>query len=185
MAVNVQAAVEAQLLGVNLTGMVAKTTANVDNNEQTTTEFLIMPSALDENEPITVQKVVDEINRTIYKIENNTSEIPDKGIPEKVSAKSIESAMDIVGLKGATLTFMQTFIHYKKVVENGGEAGSETEVSKVMEYAIGIHIKGENPKSDDFKFLQIKEVYINVWDTSNQKVLERMQIWTPEQLEQK
>lgn len=179
MAVNVQAAVEAQLLGVNLTGMVAKTTAKVDEKEQTTTEFLIMPSALDENEPITVQKVVDEINRTIYKIENNTDKIPEGGVPEKVSAESIKSAMGIVGLENATLTFMQTFIHYKKVVENGEDAG------KVMEYAIGIHIKGENPKSDDFKFLQIKEVYINVWDTSNQKVLERMQIWTPEQLEQK
>ena len=123
--------------------------------------------------------MVDEINRTIYKIENNKSDIGAEGVPEKVSAESIESAMDIVGLKGATLTFMQTFIHYKKVVENGEE------VSNVTEYAIGIHIKGENPKSKDFNFLQIKEVYINVWYTSNQKVLERMQIWTPEQLEQK
>lgn len=182
---NVQAAVKAELLGVKLTGMVAKTTAEVDKKEQTTTEFLIMPSALDENEPITVQKVVDEINRTIYKIENNTEEIPAKGVEEKVNAESIESAMDIVGLKGATLTFMQTFIHYKKVVEKSGEA-DPVEVSKVMEYAVGIHIKGKNkPQSDDFKFLEIKEVYINVWDTSNQKVLERMQIWTPEQLEQK
>lgn len=179
MAVNVQAAVEAQLLGVNLTGMVAKTTAEVDSKKQTTTEFLIMPSALDENEPITVQKVVDEINRTIYKIENNTDKIPEGEPPEKVSAKSINDAMEIVGLAEAELTFMQTFIHYKKVVENGEE------VSNVTEYAIGIHIKGKEPHSDDFKFLQIKEVYINVWDTSNQKVLERMQIWTPEQLEQK
>lgn len=185
MAVNVQAAVEAQLLGVNLTGMVARTEAEVENKEQITTEFLIMPSALDENEPITVKKVVDEINRTIYKIENNTNEIPDENVPKKVSEKSINDAMKIVGLEDAELTFMQTFIHYKKVVENDGKAGSETVVSKVTEYAIGIHIKGENPKSDDFKFLQIKEVYINVWDTSNQKVLERMQIWTPEQLEQK
>lgn len=184
MAVNVQAAVEAQLLGVNLTGMVARTTAKVDEKDQKITEFLIMPSTLDENEPITVQKVVDEINRTIYKVENNTSELPDP-VPEKVSAESVENAMDIVGLKGATLTFMQTFIHYKKVVEPATETEPEKELSKVMEYAIGIHIKGENPKSDDFKFLQIKEVYINVWDTQNQKVLERMQIWTPEQLEQK
>lgn len=179
MAVNVQAAVEAQLLGVNLTGMVARTKAEVEKKEQITTEFLIMPSALDENEPITVQEVVDEINRTIYKIEKNTDKLPEGKVPEKVSAKSINDAMEIVGLAEAELTFMQTFIHYKKVVKDGED------VSKVMEYAIGIHIKGENPKSDDFKFLQIKEVYINVWDTSNQKVLERMQIWTPEQLEQK
>lgn len=181
MAVNVQAAVEAQLLGVNLTGMVARTAAVVEGKEQTTTEFLIMPSALDENEPITVQNVVDEINKTIYKIENNTDDT--SGMTEdskKVSEESIKSAMDIVGLGEAQLTFMQTFIHYKKVVGSGG-----AEVSKVMEYAIGIHIRGENPQTDDFKFLQIKEVYINVWDTSNQKVLERMQIWTPEQLEQK
>lgn len=182
MAVNVQAAVEVQLLGVNLTGMVANTT--LDEKKQTTTEFLIMPSALDENEPITVEKVVDEINRTIYKIENNTSKIPE-GDFGKVSVDDIEHAMDIVGLKGAELTFMQTFIHYKKVTEKGEGAEPEKEISKVIEYAIGIHIKGENPKSKDFNFLQIKEVYINVWDTSNQKILERMQIWTPEQLEQK
>lgn len=55
MAVNVQAAVRAQLLGVNLTGMVSKTTATVAGQAQTTTEFLVMPSELDENEPITVE----------------------------------------------------------------------------------------------------------------------------------
>lgn len=184
MAVNVQAAVEVQLLGVNLTGMVAKNTVTVGEKEQTTTEFLVMPSNLNENEPISVQKVVDEINRTIYKVENNTDAEPPEDY-KKVDANSIETAMDVVGLKGATLTFMQTFIHYKKVVEKGGEPQKEEEVSKITEYAIGIHIKGENPHSDDFSFLQIREAYINVWDTANQKVLERMHIWTPEQLEQK
>lgn len=199
MAVNVQAAVEAQVLGVNLTGMVAKTTENVDGKDQTTTEFLIMPSALDENEPIMVKDVVNEINRTIYKIENNTSDIKNikvEDIPKKVKEENIRSAMAVVGLENVELTFMQTFIHYKKVVEKAGEKGAETEVSKIVEYAIGIHIKEkeqeledneskQKPHSADFNFLEIKEVYINVWDTSNQKVLERMQIWTPEQLEQK
>lgn len=179
MAVNVQAAVEAQLLGTNLVGMVSKTSATVDGKNQQTVEFLVMPSSLDENEPITVQKVVDEINRTIYKIENNTSDTPDV-IPEQVSADAVNNAMDLVGLRDAELTFMQTFIHYKKVTE--GE--QQDPVSNIREYAIGIHIKGKkDPSSEDFKFLQIKEAYINVWDTNNQKVLERMQIWTPEQLE--
>lgn len=176
MAVNVQAAVEAQLLGVNLVGMLSKTSTTVDQKTQDTLEFLIMPSSLDENEPITVQKVVDEINRTIYKIENNTSEVPSP-VPEQVSADAVENAMDLVGLKGAQLTFMQTFIHYKKVSEG------DTETSKITEYAIGIHIKGGTPSSEDFKFFEIKEAYINVWNTENQKVLERMKIWTPEQLQ--
>lgn len=200
MAVNVQAAVEAQVLGANLTGMVAKTTKKVDEKDQTTTEFLIMPSALDENEPIMVKDVVNEINRTIYKIENNTSDIKDEDIPKKVKEENIRSAMAVVGLENVELTFMQTFIHYKKVVEKAeekaGENAEETVVSKIVEYAIGIHIKKKEQEledneskqkihSADFNFLEIKEVYINVWDTSNQKVLERMQIWTPEQLEQK
>lgn len=174
MAVNFQTAVEAQLLGINLTGMVARTT----NGNQTTTEFLVMPSALDENEPITVGKVVEEINRTIYKIKNNTDEIPEGEVPEIISEDNIIEALKIVGLDDAKLTFMQTFIHYQNV-DSGEEA------NPVVEYAIGIHIKGGTPQSGDFKFLQIKEVYINVWDTTNQKVLERMQIWTPEQLELK
>lgn len=178
MAVNVQAAAEAQLLGVNLVGMISKTTTKVEEKDQQTLEFLIMPSSLSENEPITVQKVVDEINRTIYKIENNTSDLPPEGVPVIVSADAVENAMDLVGLKGAELTFMQTFIHYKKVTEG------DQPVSNITEYAIGIHIKGQtDPHSDDFKFLQIKEAYINVWDTENESVLERMQIWTPAQLE--
>lgn len=179
MGVNVQASVEVQLLGMNLMGMVAKTT----KAQQTTTEFVIMPSALDENEPITVDKVVDEINRTIYKIENDAREIPEgTKITGPVSKQSITDAMDLVGLKDASLTFMQTFIHYKKVTEKN-KAGEEAEAGKVIEYAIGVHIKGGEPQSNDFKFLQIKEVYINVWSTSNQKILERMHILTPEQLE--
>lgn len=181
MAVNVQAAVNAQLLGVNLTGMVSKTTATVAGREQTTTEFLVMPSELDENEPITVDAVVNEINRTIYKVKHNVSEVPADAKLEGVTADNINTALSVVGLDKPSLSFMQTFVHYKKVTEGGSE------VSKITEYAIGVHIKSELPKDapDDFKFLQIKDVYINVWDTQNQRVLERMQIWTPEQLEQK
>lgn len=181
MAVNVQAAVRAQLLGVNLTGMVSKTTATVAGQAQTTTEFLVMPSGLDENEPITVDAVVNEINRTIYKVKHNVSEVPPGVELEGVTADSVKTALSVVGLENASLSFMQTFVHYKKVTEG------EKDVSEITEYAIGVHIKSELPKDapDDFKFLQIKDVYINVWDTQNQRVLERMQIWTPEQLEQK
>lgn len=181
MAVNVQAAVRAQLLGVNLTGMVSKTTATVAGQAQTTTEFLVMPSELDENEPITVEAVVNEINRTIYKVKNNVSEVPEGTKLEGVTADSVNTALSVVGLDKPSLSFMQTFVHYKKVTEG------EKDVSKITEYAIGVHIKSELPEDapNDFKFLQIKDVYINVWDTQNQRVLERMQIWTPEQLEQK
>lgn len=176
MAVNVQAAVEAQLLGVNLVGMLSKTSTTVDQKTQDTLEFLIMPSSLDENEPITVDAVVKEINKTIYQIENNTSEIP-TDLSKPVDKDTVDKAMDLVGLGGAQLTFMQTFIHYKKVTEGDAEIG------KNVEYAIGIHIKGGEPSSEDFHFFKIKEAYINVWDTTNQKVLERMKIWTPEQLQ--
>ena len=178
MAVNVQAAVEVQLLGVNLVGMLSKTSATVDQKTQDTMEFLIMPSSLDENTPIDVDTVTQEINNTIYKIENNTSVLPEGGAQGPVDAQTVKNAMDIVGMGNAKLTFMQTFIHYKKVSED------DTQKSKITEYAIGVHIQGTPSESpEEFKFLQIKEVYINVWDTTNQKVLERMKIWTPEQLQ--
>lgn len=178
MAVNVQAAVEAQLLGVNLVGMLSKTSATVAEKKQDTMEFLIMPSSLDENEPITVESVVYEINKTIYQIENNTSKDPGE-INEPVSKEAVLAALDVVGLgEGAQLTFMQTFIHYKKVTEEGKEAP----VTNITEYAIGIHIKGQDFNAEGFNFLKIKEVYINVWNTENYKVLERMKIWTPEEL---
>ena len=178
MAVNVQAAVEAQVLGVNLVGMVSKTSATVDQKTQGTVEFLIMPSSMDENTPIDVDTVTQEINNTIYKIENNTSVLPEGGVQGPVDAQTVKNAMNIVGMGNAKLTFMQTFIHYKKVTED------EKEKSKITEYAIGIHIQGTPSESpEDFKFLQFKEIYINVWDTTNQKVLEQMKIWTPEQLE--
>lgn len=179
MGVNVQASVEVQVLGANLTGMVSKTT----EGEQTTTEFLIMPSAIDENEPITVDVVVQEINNMINMIENNTSEPEDGNSSAVVNEESIRDAMKVVGLEDMSLTFMQTFIHYKKVVEKAGQADPEKEISKLTEYAIGIHIKGKKAESQEFKFLDIKEAYINVWNTSNQKILERMKIWTPKQLE--
>lgn len=182
---NVQAEVEVQLFGVNLVGMISNVTETVEKTEtgekkRKTLEFLVMPSTLNENEPIDVKTVVDEINKTIYKIQNNTSTLPDK-VPEVVTAGAIDTAMGIVGLQGAQLTFMQTFVHYKNVTETG----KENPVTDLTEYAIGIHIKansGQETKSD-FAFLQIREAYINVWDTSNKNVLDRMQIWTPELLE--
>lgn len=181
MAVNVQAAVRAQLLGVDLTGMVSRTIATVAGKEQITTEFLVMPSELDENEPITVEAVVNEINRTIYKVKHNVSEVPQDKPLEGITVADVNAALSAVGLADATLSFMQTFVHYKKVTEG------EKNVSEITEYAIGVHIKSEQLKDtlDDFKFLQVKDAYINVWDTQNQRVLERMQIWRPEQLEQK
>ena len=125
--------------------------------------------------------MVNEINRTIYKVKNNVSEVPKDAKLEGVTADSVNTALSVVGLENASLSFMQTFVHYKKVTEGGQD------ISKITEYAIGVHIKSELPKEapNDFKFLQIKDVYINVWDTQNQRVLERMQIWTPEQIEQK
>lgn len=189
MGANVQAAVKAEILGIDLVGMVSRTenAGAQEGQKERTMEFLIMPSSLEENEPITIDKVVAEINRTIYKIQNNVSELPEE-LPAFVTTDAIKSALSVVGLSNATLTFMQTFVHYKKVTQLEEQAdgpANETELSKIMEYAIGIHIKGDNPKSDDFKFLSIEDVYINVWDTQNQHVLEKMQIWTPEQLTEK
>lgn len=178
MAVNVQAAAEAQLLGMNLVGTLSKTSEKVGEKTQNTVEFLIMPSPLDENTPIDVNTVAQEINNTIYKIENNTSELPEKALDGPVKAETVENAMNVVGMGSATLTFMQTFIHYKKVTEDG------TDKSKTFEYAISVHIQGTPKESQaDFKFLQIKEVHINVWDTTNPKILESMKLWSPEQLE--
>lgn len=186
MGVNVQAAVKAEILGTDLVGMVSRTGGGAQKEK--TMEFLIMPSSLKENEPIKIENVVKEINKTIYKIQNNVSEVADEDIAEVVTADAIKTALSVVGLDDADLTFMQTFVHYKKVTQSEVQADgteSETELSKIMEYAIGIHIKGDSPKPDDFKFLSIEDVYINVWDTQNQHVLEKMQIWTPEQLTEK
>ncbi len=170
MAVNVQAAVEAQVFGANVTGMVSKTT---DTEGKTVLEFLVMPSALTENNDFTVDEVVKEINDTIYRITHNTSDpMPDDQDPY-IKAEDIDKALSFVGLEEPSMDFTQTFIHYKKIGTADG----------TVEYALGIHIKSKVTKNDDFKFLEIKEIYINVWDTQNQKILEKMQIWTPQQLE--
>lgn len=171
---NVQAAVEVELFGTNLAGMVSKTT----EGNQKTTEFLVMPSPLDENKPITIDNVVKEINETIKKIGGNGSSSSDN-----ISADDIKNALSIVGLEDPALTFMQTFVHYKREVEIEA-GGGEKELSKVTEYAVGIHIHGVGKDHDygDFNFLNIKDVYINVWNTTKEKVLERMQIWSLDQL---
>lgn len=197
---NVQASVEAQIFGANVMAMLSReeTTEDVEGEdkvrEKITSKFLVMPSELTENMPFGVEDIVKEINETIYKIENNVKTIEDKkGVPSYVDAKDVQNAMDVVGLGNATLTFTQTFIYYTKVKQtlkdknsttNNGESedSTESEDNSNMEYAIGIHIKGSDPKPKDFSFLTIREAYINVWNTNRQKVLERMKIWTEEQL---
>lgn len=176
MAVNVQAAVEAQVLGMNLMGMVDREEDKEKN--QIKTEFLILPSTVDESVEFGIEDVVKEINETIYRIRNNTDNADSmKKEDEVVSQEDVTKALSVIGLEDVTFTFMQTFIHYTKVTEDDG-TGNTT-----FEYAIGIHIKGERAtEKNEFKFLQFKEAYINVWDTNKQTVLERMQIWTPEQL---
>lgn len=173
--VSVQAAVDAMILGTNLRGMLSKSTAQKDGAEVPVMEFLIMPSDARENEPIGVQKVVDEINRMIYNIQHNTvtQETP-KG---PVMADSVKTALGIVGLSEAELSFTQTYIYYKKV---GDDDNAET----TKEFALGLHVHStEEPKAGEFKFLQIRDVYINVWDTKRQKVLDKMEIWSTDQLE--
>lgn len=173
--VSVQAAVDAMILGTNLRGMLSKTTAQKDGKEVPVMEFLIMPSDGRENEPIEVQEVVDEINRMIYNIQHNTvvQETPDGPVKED----SVETALGIVGLSGAELSFTQTYIYYKKV---GDDDNAET----TKEFALGLHVHSQKrPKVGEFNFLQIHDVYINVWDTKRQKVLDKMEIWSTDQLE--
>lgn len=191
--VNVQAAVDVTLLGINLMGMVSKITKEVEGEKKTITEFMVIPSKLDEQNKITIDAIVNEINKTIYMIENNITEeqAKNENITERVTAKNVKSALDVVGLGNAELTFMQTFIHYKKVENANGESAKSADdqgdktSAPIIEYAFGIHVKSDRkPSSEEFKFLNINEVYVNVWNTMNEKVLERMQIMSTELLEQ-
>lgn len=188
--VNVQAAVDVTLLGINLMGMVSKITKEVEGEKKTITEFLVTPSKLDEQNKITIDAIVNEINKTIYMIENNKTEeeAEDDKIIKRVTADNVKSALDVVGLGNAELTFMQTFIHYKKVENANGEnigVQGDKMPDPIIEYAFGIHVKSDRkPSSEEFKFLNINEVYVNVWNTMNEKVLERMQIMSTELLEQ-
>lgn len=179
MGVNVQASVEAQIFGANVVGMVDR-----EKEDKTiTTKFLVMPSELNENEPFGVEEIVKEINRTIYKIENDENDakkVP-SNITEPISTDQINNALKVLGLENVKFTFMQTFIYYKGKKTEGQEKAEKEN----MEYAIGIHIKTDKPNSGDFHFLDIKEAYINVWDTERQNILERMKIWTLDQLEGK
>lgn len=176
MGVNVQASVEAQIFGANVVGMVDRK----EEGNTITTQFLVMPSELDENEPFGVEDIVKEINKTIYMIEHDTKVLPNK-IEGPIDEKQINNALGAVGLADATFTFMQTFIYYK----GKKNEGQENAVKEKMEYAIGIHIKGNKSNNGDFHFLDIKEAYINVWDTERKNILERMKIWTLDQLEAK
>lgn len=175
--VNVQVAVETELLGTNLRGMLSRTMKDRDEKQVPLLEFLVMPSATRENEPITVQKVADEINRMIYKIQNNTPDAPDD-LEGPVKTESINAALSLVGMEEAQLSFTQTFVYYKKI-----GTGEDSSASK--EYAIGIHVHcgDKQPKSDEFHFLKIYDVYVNVWDTKREKILEKMEIWSTDQLE--
>ncbi len=173
MAVNLQTAVEAKLFGVNLTGIISRTE---DDKKDVILEFWVMPSALDESEPFSVTDIVRELNNTIYRIEENKSgDAPED--KKYVDDAAVNNALKAVGMEKASLAFTQIFIHYKKAGNDSGKA----------EYAIGIHIKNDSAKKfeSDFKFLDIKEAYINVWQTDRQDILEQLRIWTPQQLEAK
>lgn len=186
MGVNVQASVEAQIFGANVLGMAFRE----EEGNTITTQFLVMPSELDENKSFGVEDIVKEINKTIYMIENDTNVLPDK-VVGPIDENQINNALSVVGLDNATFTFMQTFIYYKgqKDISSENDSNDNAKNSKMiklnMEYAIGIHIKGNKSNNGDFHFLDIKEAYINVWDTKRQNILERMKIWTLDQLEAK
>ena len=128
---NVQAAVEAQLFGANVVGVVSRG----EKDQKMITQFLVMPSEQEGNQAFTVEDVVKEINRTIYSIENDGNDMPD-GHKDPVKSEDVKKALEIFGLDDAEFTFMQTFVYYK-----GEKADNETEVKKHLEYAIGIHIK--------------------------------------------
>lgn len=187
MGVNVQASVEAQVFGANVVGMAFRE----EDKDKITTQFLVMPSELDENKPFGVEDIVKEINKTIYMIENDAEDDKNFTNDGPINEKHINNALKAVGLDGATFTFMQTFIYYKgqkdKSSENdSNDNGKNSKMNKLnMEYAIGIHIKGNRSNKGDFHFLDIKEAYINVWDTERKNILNRMKIWTLDQLEEK
>lgn len=194
---NVQAAVEAQLFGANVVGVVSRG----KKDQKMITQFLVMPSEQEGNKWVSVDDVVKEINRTIYKLENDGEEMPD-GHTGPVDKNQVNNVLSIVGLQNAEFKFMQTFVYYKgeKPIANSiskiddlkkgdlliaGEqaADNDQETKKHLEYAIGIRIKSQkSPSTDDFNFLSIREIYINVWDTERQKVLDRMNIWTLDEI---
>lgn len=194
---NVQAAVEAQLFGANVVGVVSRGR----KDQKTITQFLVMPSEQEGNQAFTVEDVVKEINRTIYSIENDGNDMPD-GHTDPVKSEDVKKALKIFGLDDAEFTFMQTFVYYKGekslnevtnkiddqkkgdlLIAGGQAANNDQETKKHLEYAIGIRIKSQKrPSTDDFKFLSIREIYINVWDTERQKVLDRMNIWTLDEI---
>lgn len=163
MSVNIQAAVQANVLGNNLIGMISKTT-------ERGLEFLIMPSPTTST-PITADNICAEINRLIFSWNGGKGEAP-KDSP--VDPAAVKQAMSIVGLEDATLSFDQLFVYYTKPAGEGAVASTE--------YAISIHLKGGEPKAEGFSFLTINEAYVNVWDTPHKSVLKDMKIWTPDQL---
>lgn len=169
---NVQAAVEAQLFGANVVGVVSRG----KKDQKTITQFLVMPSEQQGNQAFTVDDVVKEINRTIYKLEHDGNE-GSGSYNGPVKKDQINNALSIVGLNDAEFTFMQTFVYYK-----GEKADDQSEVKKHLEYAIGIHIKGNQDVAEEFHFLNVRDIYINVWDTEREKVLDRMNIWTLDQI---
>lgn len=181
MGMNVQASVEAQVFGANVMAMLSREQIGEQATGKTVTKVLIMPSELNDNKPFGIAEIVKEINDTIYRIENNvgsTEPVPETG--SYVSAEDVKNALNVVGLGDAVLTFMQTFIYYQGEKDAGQQVKTQS-----MEFAIGIHIKGNDYDPDGFKFLEIREAYINVWNTERQKVLERMKIWTEQQLDTK
>lgn len=189
MGVNVQASVEAQVFGANIVGMVDRRV----EGQTTTTQFLVMPSELNENKSFGVKEIVYEINKTIYMIENDEND--ETNVPSEITGpigiKQVNDALNVLGLKDVELTLMQTFIYYKKQKNRESTKDSTSNDDKSaaekpeMEYAIGIRIKANNLNTGDFHFLHINEAYINVWDTERKNILDRMQIWTLDQLEAK
>lgn len=163
MSVNIQAAVQANVLGNNLMGMISKTT-------ERGLEFLIMPSPTADSTPITAENVCAEINRLIFSWNGGEGEAPKD---DPVNPEAVKKAMSIVGLEEAALSFDQLFVYYTKPAGEGAVANTE--------YAIGIHLQGK-PVAEGFSFLTINEAYINVWDTPHKSVLKDMKIWTPDQL---
>lgn len=165
---NAQAGIRANILGNKLMGSFSK----VDN----TTEILVMPSAAKFSMPMTPANVAAEINKLIANFKGE-----DPAVDDPVNPEMITKVLKMVGLENASLSFTQIFFHYKKeepATPGGGEA------TVLTEFAIGILLdSNESPTFNDFTFLAIDKVYVNLWNTTNPDVLEKMKIWTPLELE--
>lgn len=170
-ATNILAGISFTLIGTDLTAAFSKTGSSY--------EFLIIPTAPDTDNSMSIKEMVDQVNDLINK--SGAADVP------KVEAADLTKSLD--DLKSVQpdnklesfdptairVKLQQAFLYYCHT-PGPDPAKPDEGATNQFEYAFQLVIITEGLFPANFSIFNLKEVSVAIWKTDKKKILERMKL---------